>query len=169
MASSRALLLFATVALAMVCLTAAVEHVAVTDAKPPPKPPARPPKITALEEVAEGEVVEEETGGFSAMYYGILVSFAIFWTVYFFLYFFEYGTAGDYYFWASSYGTLVFLIALGLSKYFTASILTAVLAMTLIFIPIASAGFLAMQSISSPDRFQGDKNNMGRTRLESGM
>jgi len=84
------------------------------------------------------------------------VTFVIFWTAYFFLYFFEYGSGGDYYFWASSYGvcacracpilprllffptlsaaktkllsaqTLVFLIALGLSKYFTASILAAV-------------------------------------------
>jgi len=111
----------------------------------------------------------EEAGGFNGMYFGILVSFVIFWTVYFFLYFFEYGSAGDYYFWAASYGTLVFIIALGLSKYFTASILAAVLSMNLIFVPIAAAGFLAMESISTPDRFQGDKNNMGRTRLEAGM
>jgi len=156
--ASRTLLLVATVVLAMVCLTAAANEEA------PPRPTGSPKTGTNVLAAAVGE-----NGGFSAMYYGILVSFAIFWTVYFFLYFFEYGTAGDYYFWASSYGTLVFLIALGLSKYFTASILTAVLTMTLIFMPIASAGFLAMESISAPDRFQGDKNNMGRTRLETGM
>ena len=44
------------------------------------------------------------------------------------------------------------LIALGLSKYFTGSILTALL-WTVIFISISSAGFLAMSTITSPDRY----------------
>lgn len=113
--------------------------------------------------------IEEEAGGFNAMYYGILVTFVILWTIYLFLYFFEYGSAGDSAFWLSSYGTLVTLIALGLSKYFTAAILAAVLSMVLIFIPITVMGFAAMESVSSPDRFEGDKNNWGRTRLENAM
>jgi len=165
MVSSRALLA-AAVALAMVCAAAAAEHEgpARPSVAPPGRPSALPASMTALDELPI-----EEAGGFNGMYFGILVSFAIFWAVYLFLYFFEYGTGGDYYFWASSYGTLVTLIALGLSKYFTASILAAVLSMNLIFVPIAAAGFLAMESISTPDRFQGDKNNMGRTRLEGGI
>jgi len=147
----------------------------------------------------------------------VQVTFVILWTIYLFLYFFEYGSAGDSAFWLSSYGvrkracahariycaqmfirtrrrsvkdthaalvcprmscapricadgyktkirlvtlaccggdvqTLVTLIALGLSKYFTAAILAAVLSMVLIFIPITVMGFAAMESVSSPDR-----------------
>ncbi len=43
------------------------------------------------------------------------------------------------------------------------------MAMTIVFIPITSAGFAAMMSVSCPDRFEGDKNSYGRTRLEQGM
>jgi hypothetical protein len=158
MALSRKLLLGSAVVLVLIAMVAATEHT-----KAPKAPPARP-TTTVLQ-----EVVQEQSGGFSAMYYGILITFGILWTIYFFLYFFEYGTAGDYYFWSTSYMTLVFLIALGLSKYFTGAILAATLAMTIVFIPITAAGFGAMMSITSPDRFQGDKHNMGRTRLEQGM
>lgn len=37
------------------------------------------------------------------MYFGILVSFVILWTIYFFLNFFETGSGGDYYFYLYSY------------------------------------------------------------------
>ena len=47
--------------------------------------------------------VVEEKKGFSGMYFGILVSFVIAWAIYLFLYFFETGYAGDYYFFAYSY------------------------------------------------------------------
>ena len=46
---------------------------------------------------------------------------------------------------------LVVFISLGLSRYFTGSILTALL-WSVIFIMISSSGFLAMDSITSPDR-----------------
>jgi len=41
--------------------------------------------------------------GFSGMYFGILVSFVIAWAIYMFLYFFEYGTPGNAYFYTYSY------------------------------------------------------------------
>jgi len=109
--------------------------------------------------------VVEEKKGFSGMYFGILTGFVILWTIYLFLYFFEYGGAGDYTFFLSSYITLFVLISLGLSAYFTPSILTGLLVSSL-FIIIAASGFGVMATISSPDRFEGDKHNMGRTRLE---
>jgi hypothetical protein len=37
------------------------------------------------------------------MFFGLLVSFAILWTIYFFLYFFEYGYGGNSYFFMYSY------------------------------------------------------------------
>uniref|UniRef100_A0A7S0F456 V-type proton ATPase subunit S1/VOA1 transmembrane domain-containing protein n=1 Tax=Hanusia phi TaxID=3032 RepID=A0A7S0F456_9CRYP len=123
---------------------------------------------SAAKELAEVTTATTEAKtGFRAMYYGILITFGIMWTVYFFLYYFEYDYAGNYAFWAMSYITLVLLIALGLGKYFTASILTGLLA-TAILLLIALGGFAAMSSITSPDRFEGDKTNMGRTRLEGG-
>ena len=51
---------------------------------------------------APGPVVTEK-GGFSGMYFGILVSFGIIWTIYFFIYFFEYNQAGNFTFFFSSY------------------------------------------------------------------
>ena len=47
--------------------------------------------------------------------------------------------------------TLFVLISLGLSKYFTASILTGLLVTSLIIL-IAGSGFGAMSSISPPNR-----------------
>ncbi|EKX46583.1 hypothetical protein GUITHDRAFT_152270 [Guillardia theta CCMP2712] len=124
------------------------------------------PPAKELAEVTTTQTPEVKTG-FRAMYYGILITFGIMWTVYFFLYYFEYDYGGNYAFWAMSYITLVLLIALGLGKYFTASILTGLLA-TSILLLIALAGFAVMSTITSPDRFEGDKSNMGRTRLEAG-
>jgi len=103
--------------------------------------------------------------GFVAIYYGLLVSFAIFFTAILFIYFFQYGVAGDYYFFAYSYMVLVFIIASGLSDYFTSSILTGLISIGLLM-TILAGGFGAMSTISTPDRFEGDKSNMGRTRLE---
>mmetsp|Transcript_8554 Transcript_8554/g.21267 ORF Transcript_8554/g.21267 Transcript_8554/m.21267 type:complete len:182 (-) Transcript_8554:64-609(-) len=118
----------------------------------------------AAEDAAE-DAVPAVKKGFVAIYYGLLVSFAIFFTALLFLYFFQYGYAGDYYFFAYSYMVLVFIIASGLSDYFTSSILTALIAMGLLM-TILFGGFGAMMTISTPDRFEGDKSNMGRTRLE---
>uniref|UniRef100_A0A7S0LX96 V-type proton ATPase subunit S1/VOA1 transmembrane domain-containing protein n=1 Tax=Cryptomonas curvata TaxID=233186 RepID=A0A7S0LX96_9CRYP len=111
------------------------------------------------------DAAAEYTGSVYAMYTGILVLFGIMWTIYFFLYCWQYESFGNYSFFVSSYIILVVLISLGLSKYFTGSILTALL-WSVIFISISSAGFMAMGSITSPDRFEGDKSNMGRTKLE---
>eukprot|EP00285_Hemiselmis_virescens_P018766 CAMPEP_0173379486 /NCGR_PEP_ID=MMETSP1356-20130122/2413_1 /TAXON_ID=77927 ORGANISM="Hemiselmis virescens, Strain PCC157" /NCGR_SAMPLE_ID=MMETSP1356 /ASSEMBLY_ACC=CAM_ASM_000847 /LENGTH=172 /DNA_ID=CAMNT_0014332831 /DNA_START=11 /DNA_END=529 /DNA_ORIENTATION=- len=116
---------------------------------------------------AAGEAGATEKKGFSGMYFGILTSFVIAWTIYFFLIFFETGTTGDYYFYSYSYLTLFVLISLGLSKYFTSSILTGIL-VTFLFALIAGSAFAAMSTITSPTRFEGDKSNMGRTRLEAG-
>lgn len=123
------------------------------------------PSSNKLAESAPETDEEEYTGSVYAMYTGILVLFGIMWTIYFFLYAWQYDSMGNYSFFLSSYIVLVVLIALGLSKYFTGSILTALL-WTVIFISISSAGFLAMSTITSPDRFEGDKSNMGRTKLE---
>jgi hypothetical protein len=170
MASLRTALAVA-VLMAFVCLAAAQKppkpseppkNAPLKPAVPPKSPPLGPP----TQALQQGEAVEEKAG-FVAMYYGILVLFVILWTIYLFLYFFEYGSAGDSTFWLTSYGGLVVLIALGLSKYFTASILAALLAMGIIFIPITAFGFAAMESVSSPDRFEGDKINLGRTRLDN--
>jgi hypothetical protein len=38
-----------------------------------------------------------------------------------------------------------------------------------IMLTIFLSGLGAMMGIASPDRFEGDKSNMGRTRLEAGM
>jgi hypothetical protein len=51
---------------------------------------------------APGPVVVEK-GGFSGVYFGILVSFGIIWTIYFFIYFFEYNQGGDFQFFFGSY------------------------------------------------------------------
>mmetsp|Transcript_35631 Transcript_35631/g.71410 ORF Transcript_35631/g.71410 Transcript_35631/m.71410 type:complete len:101 (-) Transcript_35631:109-411(-) len=100
------------------------------------------------------------------MQYGILIIFVLMWMVYYFIYFFEFNSAGNNYLFSSSYVVLVILIASGLGRYFTGSILTAVLAMSLLG-SIAFSGFAVMMTISTPDRFEGDKSNMGRTRLEN--
>ena len=167
--SSGRKVLVAAVMMVFVCMAAAQKP--PKPSQPPknaPPRPAVPPKAPPLATQALQQVeAVEEKAGFVAMYYGILVLFVILWTIYLFLYFFEYGSAGDSTFWLTSYGGLVVLIALGLSKYFTASILAALLAMGIIFIPITAFGFAAMESVSSPDRFEGDKNNWGRTRLDN--
>jgi hypothetical protein len=123
---------------------------------------------------ADAATDKEYTGSVYAMYTGILVLFGIMWTIYFFLYCWQYESFGNYSFFVSSYVVssqhdtdvrfkiyffltyhftqiLVVLISLGLSKYFTGSILTALL-WSVIFISISSAGFMAMGSITSPDR-----------------
>ena len=107
MASLRTALAVA-VLMAFVCLAAAQKppkpseppkNAPLKPAVPPKSPPLGPP----TQALQQGEAVEEKAG-FVAMYYGILVLFVILWTIYLFLYFFEYGSAGDSTFWLTSYG-----------------------------------------------------------------
>lgn len=72
----------------------------LADEPPAPAPPSPP------------VAVEEEKPGFHGMYFGILITFVIFWAIYLFLYFFEYETAGDYFFYMSSYVVRSSLICL---------------------------------------------------------
>eukprot|EP00286_Rhodomonas_abbreviata_P028076 CAMPEP_0181310432 /NCGR_PEP_ID=MMETSP1101-20121128/12582_1 /TAXON_ID=46948 /ORGANISM="Rhodomonas abbreviata, Strain Caron Lab Isolate" /LENGTH=158 /DNA_ID=CAMNT_0023417059 /DNA_START=35 /DNA_END=511 /DNA_ORIENTATION=+ len=158
MAQMRSLLLLALCATAFL-LVAAGDHHADQHAAPAHAAPAK----TMLADV--DTMGAEVVAPFSAMQYGILIMFVLMWLVYYIVYFFEYDSAGNSYLFSNSFIVLIILVASGLSRYFTGSILTAILSSSLLFL-IAFSGFSVMMTITTPDRFEGDKSNMGRTRLE---